>query len=711
MTKIQSTQRNYYILFSLLLVFFQCQGIGQDHYNFKPLQSSGKIPDDFIYSFSEKYNKKTDSLNQKENSDLELEKSFYEESFYHINQLLNSGKVTFNDPASKYVSEIADILLEEKPEVREKLRFYTVKSSSVNAFTSSEGIILINLGLLSQVKNEAQLAFILCHEISHYIEKHPLDIYINNSEIYSQTQSSNFQKYAYQKALVETNKYSKEKEEEADQLGLQLFLSSKYSLASAVKVFDVLKNEKEPYRNISFSLKDFNSAYLTFSDTSFFGSYADPDPISLKKLPIRGTHPSPIRRQTLIRRKVRKIDNSSRNEFILPASRFHSLQKQCRFELVRQYLLENKYEKAIYLANILLKEHPGHPYLMKEIGFALFGLANYANSGRLWDVHINFEEKNGPENRVNYIFDVLTDEQINLMAILYNWNLLKSYPSPRNQKALETIIFQFGKAFYSKEYLRDIQKNQVFKLGLKKALTENDFVSLFENSLTKNPKKLLMPLDKTDLILDKKKIKLTGYHFGIDQVVFIDPFFQYYDDRKEISNQYFKSEKYQKEFMSMVNQYADKFEIQNQILAPPYIGKENSEKHRQMSLIKLWILERNNHSSLDWVSLYYDDVQELIPVFGTPYIIALGGIGIKQSRKSKNLTLVAGILFLPILPYSLFYNFTPQQDFILYAVIYDLEKDASNSVLSKRVGMKASESNMNSQLYDFFLQLHQKSKD
>ncbi len=631
-----------------------------------------------------------------------------------MDQLLHSGKILFNDPISKYVEEVADILLAKNPEIRKKLRFYTVRSSSVNAFTSNEGIILINLGLLATLENEAQLAYILSHEITHFVDQHPLDIYLNNQEIYTRTQSSDFQYQAYQRAITETNTYSKEKEEEADLKGLNIYTKSNYSLWAAVEVFDILRNSAEPFAQADFHPSLFDIPYLKLPDSIFFDSRPNLNEINSQKIFRQQTHPNPKRRQILVRRKVRKMNHEGRKKFILSPDRFYKLQRRCRFEMVRQYMLEKQFERGIYSAFTLLEKYPESPFLTKEIGFALYGLANYANYGRFWDVHLDFEEKNAPENRLYYFFSGLMDEELNLMAILYNWNLLKNQPSRRTEKCLQALIHQFGKAFYSKGYFLKVDEKKslsLFKDGLEKVMEEKEFKNFFTKALKRDPyiQSIKNYGNSTNEFLDPKKQKLQGYKFGIDQVVFLDPFFQHYDDRKEVKMDYFKSEDSKKKLLSLINTYSDNFGIETKVISPTSFDENQVSTFNDMSLFKLWITEKGQHERMNWVGLYYDDILYLQEKYNTPYVVSLGGIGIKQDRKSKTLTLGAGFLFPPILPYSLFYTFTPQQDFLLYAIIYDIQSDSSNSVLSKRIRMKASESVLNSQVYDFFLQLHLKS--
>jgi len=55
-----------------------------------------------------------------------------------------------------------------------KLNVYYSESSTVNAFASLNGMIVINQGLIDFVESENELAFIIAHEIAHIKERHPI---------------------------------------------------------------------------------------------------------------------------------------------------------------------------------------------------------------------------------------------------------------------------------------------------------------------------------------------------------------------------------------------------------------------------------------------------------------------------------------------------------------------------------------------------------
>ena len=75
----------------------------------------------------------------------------------------------------EYVSHLGDSLLPAgaKGTTRAlEFRFFVIEDSSINAESLPDGTVLVNTGLLGAVENEAQLAFILSHEVSHTLQAH-----------------------------------------------------------------------------------------------------------------------------------------------------------------------------------------------------------------------------------------------------------------------------------------------------------------------------------------------------------------------------------------------------------------------------------------------------------------------------------------------------------------------------------------------------------
>jgi Zn-dependent protease with chaperone function len=75
----------------------------------------------------------------------------------------------------EYVSHLGDSLLPSgtKGTTRTiEFRFFVVEDPTINAASLPDGTLLVNTGLLGAVDNEAQLAFVLSHEIAHVLQVH-----------------------------------------------------------------------------------------------------------------------------------------------------------------------------------------------------------------------------------------------------------------------------------------------------------------------------------------------------------------------------------------------------------------------------------------------------------------------------------------------------------------------------------------------------------
>lgn len=155
-----------FLILIITSVLLQTQVSAQDidFLHFKTLQSAGKIPEDFTRLSSEKYFDDIATLEGSNKKEIQDKQNFLLESNFIIDEMLHSGRVVFGDPVTNYLNKIKDEILSSNPQLADEIRIYTLLSNDVNAFTADNGIILVTTGLIAQVQNEAQIAFILCHE-------------------------------------------------------------------------------------------------------------------------------------------------------------------------------------------------------------------------------------------------------------------------------------------------------------------------------------------------------------------------------------------------------------------------------------------------------------------------------------------------------------------------------------------------------------------
>lgn len=95
----------------------------------------------------------------------------------------NGGLVGSADPADpknapvRYLNVLGRKLADRSERPNLTWTFAVIDSPEVNAFSTPGGLVLVTRGLLQQVKNEAQLAGVLAHEIGHVTGRHALNRY------------------------------------------------------------------------------------------------------------------------------------------------------------------------------------------------------------------------------------------------------------------------------------------------------------------------------------------------------------------------------------------------------------------------------------------------------------------------------------------------------------------------------------------------------
>lgn len=133
---------------------------------------------------------------------------------------------------------------------RSSLDLYIADENEVNAYVTPDGKIYFTKGLLNEVKDSNELAFILAHEIGHYSNKHHLKAISRNIILISLAavmgQDVGIQKTISSISGFEGAQYSKGKEREAD-LYANRFVKSIYGTnEGGIRFFRFLK-EKEKY--------------------------------------------------------------------------------------------------------------------------------------------------------------------------------------------------------------------------------------------------------------------------------------------------------------------------------------------------------------------------------------------------------------------------------------------------------------------------------
>ena len=77
-----------------------------------------------------------------------------------------------SDPVTLYVQRLGRQLAVHAPGEKWPYTFHVVNSKEINAFALPGGPVFVNLGTIQAADNEAELAGVMAHEISHVVQRH-----------------------------------------------------------------------------------------------------------------------------------------------------------------------------------------------------------------------------------------------------------------------------------------------------------------------------------------------------------------------------------------------------------------------------------------------------------------------------------------------------------------------------------------------------------
>lgn len=92
-----------------------------------------------------------------------------------VSGLLGAAPLVDDPALQRYVNDVGYWIARQSSRRGLPWRFGVIDSDGINAFAAPGGYIVITRGLFVLLENEAQLAGVLAHEISHVVDKHHLD--------------------------------------------------------------------------------------------------------------------------------------------------------------------------------------------------------------------------------------------------------------------------------------------------------------------------------------------------------------------------------------------------------------------------------------------------------------------------------------------------------------------------------------------------------
>jgi len=742
----------YFLLF--LLFFISFTNIAYSQTDYSPIKCKGNIPPEFIARTSEKIaaanaqykGKKENELSRKEFSKYNSMTNFY------VDYLLKNGKIVFGTSMNEYVNEVGALVLKYFPGIRDDIRFYIVKSPTVNAFTNEKGIVFINVGLIAQLENEAQLAYIISHELIHYKYHHSYKSYTET--IKAKSDWGKYHRRSDDSKIDLLLQYSRSNELMADSLGfLEAYSKTKYSYDEALSVFDVLLYANLPFDEIEFDTTLFDdinykidSKYI-LKEVDLVSNPEDYDDS-------RSTHPNIKKRRRMMINMVTSMEDPNKAKFQVSKERFLELQKQARFEMSNLYLSNLQYGKAFYNSYLLLRKYPDSKYLKKTMAYCIYSLALHKKYGGSADVLASYKKVEGQSQRVFYFFKKASTKTLSSLAVKSLWKLHTEYPNDKYVEKLLNAALEFQveelnihfDAIYPPAKIELVKNDSdstivVAKVDFK-VLSKEEYEELSKYDKIRYDKKYEKYFGAQKAHPKQKTVKTKSYlkilstesvnpefkalyqsfegssemlantdELNVKHLVVVNPlFYQVKEDDLIVKG----TEDKEIRFDNSIVEMAERRNIDVDLVDILYISKSEVSKFNDLALMNSWFREYEALSDIDrmelmipWQTNYISDLRQK---YDMRYISTCGMLEL-QTQKDFNVRLWsiigAGLLW-QLSPYILPKAFTNYHS--LYSFFYCVDLETNKMILKddNKVSGKASTDFVNSLNYNVMYQLNRK---
>ena len=410
----------------LLLCLLICPAVRAQTTDFSPATEDTVLLTRLSGQYQQHYKEELDKLPSKNKKDFIEE---YSERWDNVKEKFDKREIYTSAPAQQYLDALVAEIERGNPSLRDHpFHCYFSRTGIPNAAYIGEGIILFNMGLFQRLNNESEAAFVLCHEIGHFLLHHmenSINKYvttINSEEVQAQLhkiKGSEYHKNEQLEKLVKglafnSRRHSRDHESEADSMGVELMRNTRFSLSGALTTLALLNVIDVDTLNTAACLQRwFNSPDYPFKkrwiarEEGLLGGHAhladDAAEDSLK------THPDcpsrilalgPVINRGLSAASGGGVGNGTRlgggeadaggrvaggeagsgtrttggAKFVVDSVKFVSLQHIFRYEVIEYAYLSDDYTESLFYTLELLQQHPSDAYLVAQVGRLFNGI-------------------------------------------------------------------------------------------------------------------------------------------------------------------------------------------------------------------------------------------------------------------------------------------------------------------------------------------------
>ncbi len=379
----------------------------------------------------------------------------YKSRFTEIEKLLTGPRSVTAADAHQYLQSLLQKITSVNPELAKlDLRLVFARDWWPNAYSMGEGTIAINAGLMVYLADEAELIFVLCHELSHYYLDHSgksIRKYVetvNSDDFQKELKRLSKQQYGVNtelerltKSLVfDGRKHSRSNEAESDRQAFQFMKKTGYdcnSILSALQLLDRVDDSslfKPLDVEMAFNFKEypFRKRWVN-KESSIFSQVDEAESLGLstKEKDSLKTHPDCSRRIALLQDSVKSSPNTGK-KFLVNEAVFKQLKKDFVAEITEYCYTEQNLSRNLYYNMVSLQAGENVPMAVFSIARCLNDLYDKQKDHKL-GLSIDTENKNYPAD-YNQLLRMLSKLRLEEIAAINYQFCMEKQDQMKNYK-------------------------------------------------------------------------------------------------------------------------------------------------------------------------------------------------------------------------------------------------------------------------------------
>ena len=373
-------------------------------------------------------------------------KEVYEHQFSEIEELWKDTRPVTAPEVNNYLQAIVKKIIAVNPELKNTdARVVFTRDDWPNAASMGDGSIAINGGLVIFLNNEAELAFVICHELAHYYLDHTnkqikkiIDLY-NSEDFKKEVKRISKQEYGAGKEFNELMKklafgslrHGRENEAEADRQAFIFLKNTGYdchAITSCLQLLDEVDDSSlykpiVPEATFHFDEYPFKKKWIQKESVLFAQVTEDASPLTQREKDSLKTHPDCSVRISLLQDSIKKVPAGK--PFLVDEAFFYRIKKEFFPEITEQEFRNDNLARNLYCSLQMLQGNDNISLAIYSIARDLNILFERQKNHKLGDIE---KEKRSYPSDYNLLLRMIDRLKLDEIAAI-NYYFCRKYES------------------------------------------------------------------------------------------------------------------------------------------------------------------------------------------------------------------------------------------------------------------------------------------